>query len=390
MKPVRLVAEREFRERGGDRSFLIGTLITLVLVMAFAIVPSLIGGGPDTATVGVVGVEARQIADRAARNAPAADARITVRVLPDRAAAERALVSDDLRAVVTAGEILVRNDPDGTAIQLLQAAAARVRAEEALRQAGVGDAGARAALDQAPVPVRATDPQAAERDSRQGIAFAGVLVLFFSILSIAVMVAFGVVEEKSSRVVEVLLAAVRPRDLLAGKVVGLGLLGLVQLVAIVVPGVIVAQLVGTLDIPLGSSPRILGALVLWFVLGYVIYAALFAAGGALVSRQEDLQSTITPISLLVQVGFGLGVFATSDPGGTLARVATFVPPVAPFVVPIRVAQNEISVAEQVGSILVAAAFGAITILIAARIYERAILRMGVRVRWREALRPGIR
>lgn len=106
--------------------------------------------------------------------------------------------------------------------------------------------------------------------------------------------------------------------------------------------------------------------------GDVISAALFAAGGALVSRQEDLPSTITPISLLVQVGFGLGVFVTSDPGGTLARVATFVPPVAPFVARIRVAQNEISTAEQVGSVLVAAGFGVITILIAAQIYTRAI------------------
>ena len=388
MNTIWLVAQRELRERGADRSFLVGTLITLALVLAFAIVPGVLDGGPDRIDIGVVGSQARQIADRAARDAPAADARITVRDFADRAAAETALRADDVRAVVIDTAILVRDDPSGTALQLLQGASARVRAERALRAAGVGGDRAAAALDQPPLPVRATDPKAGERDARQGLAFVGLIVLFISILSIAVMVAFGVVEEKSSRVVEVLLAAVRPRHLLAGKVIGLGVLGLGQLIVIAVPGVLAARLAGTLDLPLGSSPEVPVALVVWFILGYAIYAALFAAGGALVSRQEDLQSTITPISLLVQGGFALGIFAANDPGGIVARVATFVPPVAPFVVPVRVARGDISGTEQVVAALLAAACGFVLVLVAARIYERAILCMGARVRWRDVMRPG--
>lgn len=100
--------------------------------------------------------------------------------------------------------------------------------------------------------------------------------------------------------VEVFLAAVQPRDPLGGKVIGLGLLGIAQLVAIAVPALVAALAFGTLDLPAGSSPSILGVRLLWFVLGYVIYAALFAAAGSLVTRQEDLQSVITPISLLAQ------------------------------------------------------------------------------------------
>lgn len=390
MSAMGLVARRELREQVKDKSFLWGTVITLLLVLAFAVLPRFFGGGPDTADVAAVGPEARAVVARAITDAPAADARLTLRELPDRAAAEKALASGDVRVAVVDEQILVRDDPSGTAVQLVQGASARIRLEKSLAAAGVSPDRARAALDQPPLAVRATDPRASERDARESLAFIGLVVLFVSILTTAVMVAFGVVEEKSSRVVEVLLAAVRPRDLLGGKVIGLGILGVGQLLVIAIPGFIAARLAGTLDISLTTSPAILVTLLIWFILGYAIYSAMFAAAASLVSRQEDLQATITPISLLVQGAFGLGFFAAADPGGTVAQVLTFVPPIAPFVVPLRVAQQEISPLAQAIAIVVAVLCAVLLVLVAARIYERAILRMGSRVRWRDALHFGSR
>jgi ABC-2 type transport system permease protein len=337
MSAMWLVAARELREKGRDRAFIIGSIITLAIVLAFAIIPGLVGNDPDRFKVGVVGPQAQAVADVASRAAPAVNARIDVTPYATRAQAEAAITDNSVRVAVVGDELIVRDDPRGTAVELLQAASGRLRAEQVLRAAGTNQAAAARVLDQEPLPVRAIDPRAKERSTREGLAFVGLIILFISVLTLAVMVAFGVVEEKSSRVVEVLLAAVRPRDLLGGKVIGLGLLGLIQLVAIAVPALVAAIAFGTLDLPAGSSPGILGVLLLWFVLGYVIYAALFAAAGSLVTRQEDLQSVITPISLLAQGSAALGFVAVANPSGLIAKILSFVPPVAPFAVPTRFA-----------------------------------------------------
>lgn len=386
MNALLLVASREMRERGRDRSFVIGMLVTLAIVMAAAILPSLVGGGPDTATVGVVSAADRAVAETAARQAPQAGAKLTIREFPDRAAAERAVRGGDVRVALAGDELLVRDDPSGTAVQLMQGASSRARAADALASAGAKPATVTEVLDQRPLPVRSLDPAADERASREALAFVGLLLLFVSTLGFAVTVAFGVVEEKSSRVVEVLLAAVRPRDLLGGKVLGLGALGLGQIVVIAVPGILTATMLGTLDLPASSSPGFLLTLAVWFVLGFGIYAAAFASAGALVSRQEDLQTVITPISLLMQGAFALGFVASHSPDGIVAQVATFVPITAPMVAPTRYARGGLPLWEHLLAVAATAVGAVLLVALAARIYERTILRTGARVRWRDALR----
>jgi ABC-2 type transport system permease protein len=193
-----------------------------------------------------------------------------------------------------------------------------------------------------------------------------------------------VVEEKSSRVVEVLLATVRASHLLRGKIVGIGLLGLCQLLLIGAVGLTTAMLVGSLSFPAGATGAI-ALVVTWFVLGYFFYAALFAVAGSIVSRQEDLQSTMTPLTILIVASFFVGIAAAGDPSTTLATVASLLPFSAPLVMPTRIVLGEAPPWQIVLSVAISVGATLALIPVATRIYERAVLRPG-RVRLRQVLR----
>ena len=158
------------------------------------------------------------------------------------------------------------------------------------------------------------------RDSTShGIAYLGALLLYLAILTYGFFIAIGIVTEKATRVVEVILSAVRPVELLSGKVVGLGLLSLVQfsLVAVVAFG---TALVTGVDLPAGAPLAIL-LVVVFSLLGYLLYACAFAVAGSVVSRQEDLQGSSAPLTVMLVAGFILTQTALDEPDGTLATGA---------------------------------------------------------------------
>ena len=143
------------------------------------------------------------------------------------------------------------------------------------------------------------------------------------------------VEEKSSRVIEVILSAVRPRQLLTGKVIGLGLLALGHLCVIAIVGLVVGAAAGAIHL----TASLVGAAalaILWFIAGYAFYSCLFACAGALVPRQEELQSTTMPLTLLILVSFFLSFAVNDNPDGTLAHVTAFLPMTAPLTMPGRI------------------------------------------------------
>jgi ABC-2 type transport system permease protein len=182
----------------------------------------------------------------------------------------------------------------------------------------------------------------------------------------------------------VLLATVRPSQLLRGKILGIGVLGLLQLFLIGLIGLVAAQVAGSLDFPAGVVATI-GLVLLWFMIGFFFYAGLFAVAGAVVSRQEDLQTTMTPLTIVIVGSFFIGINAIQDPGSTLAQVASLLPPSAPLVMPTRLVLGETG---PVGAVLSAAISIGTTIAfvpIATRIYSRAVLRTG-KVRIRSVLR----
>ena len=183
-----------------------------------------------------------------------------------------------------------------------------------------------------------------------------------------------------------------PRRLLAGKVLGIGLLGMAQLTVTGAAALAAGRLAGGAGLPSGAAGTV-ALVVLWFLLGYAFYSVAYAATGALVSRQEDLSAASAPVTSVLVGSFWLSLLALDfgrNPDGTLAQIAAFLPPTAPMIVPTRVVAGDMGA---IGAVLAVGLELLATvglILLAARVYERAILRIGAPVRLRGLLRDGSR
>jgi ABC-2 type transport system permease protein len=381
---VTLVARREMVERAREKSFLVSTGVGVVIIVAVVVIASLIGGGDTRYVVGHTDGAGAAVAEAAATGPRPADVEVEPRRV-DAAQARAGLDDGSLDAVVSGNGIRTQGEPEEELVTLLQAANRQVRAADALERAGVTGAEARDVLAPPPLRVSTVEVVDEDEDAKSGLTFFIVLILYGQILTYGYWVSAGVVEEKASRVVEVVLSTIRPAHLLAGKVIGLGLLGLANLALTGVVGLVAAQATGALDV----DGEILSAVALalaWFVVGYAFYACAFACAGAIVPRQEELQSTMTPLSLTLMVSLFLGFAVQSDPDGTLARVLAFVPTTAPITMPPRIVSGDASTLETVGSFLVTIAGAAALIPLAARIYAGGILRTGSALKLREAWR----
>jgi ABC-2 type transport system permease protein len=216
----------------------------------------------------------------------------------------------------------------------------------------------------------------------------GVLI-YLSLQAWGQFVAQGVVEEKSSRVVELLLSTVQPWQLMAGKVAGIGLVGLLQIVIVAAGGAIAALATGALTISASATAGTVMWLVVWYLLGFFSYALVLAAASALVSRQEEIAGVVTPILMLLVVPYVLGVsILPAQPDSSLIEVLSLIPLFAPTLMPMRLAFGGVP-GWQVGLavVLVVLLIPAL-VWLSGRIYRNAVLRTGARVRLREALRGG--
>jgi ABC-2 type transport system permease protein len=382
---VALVARREMSERLRSKSFLASTAITLLIVVAVAVLPSLFGDGDDPYRVAAGDRSSTQVVEAAREVARGFDAEVEVVRYSGPAKARAALADDELDALVTARAIESREELEGDLPEILQAANARVAASRVLDRLDVEPSAKAFVLSPAPLAVRTQEKVDPDAEARSGLAFAAVLLLYGQLLTFGFWVASGVVEEKASRVVEVLLATIRPSQLLAGKIIGLGLLGLGQLLLIAALGVGAAGAVGSIDVD-GDLLAAAGLALLWFVLGYAFYSCAFACAGAIVPRQEELQSSMTPLTTVILVSFFVAFAVIQEPDGTLATISSFIPFTAPMTMPPRIALGEAPVWQIVGAILVTLAATAALIPLAARIYSGAVLRTGSAVKLREAYR----
>jgi ABC-2 type transport system permease protein len=359
--------------------------VTIVIVALATVLPQLLGfGGDETYRVATVDARSAAVAKAAERGAEAFDANIEVRAMSPAAAAN-ALDGGDVDAVLSANGLRSVEKPDDELVNALQVANAEFTTAGALRDAGVSGPELRRALSPPPLAVTTVEAVDEQSDRLQGVAFVAILLLYGQLLTYGYWVASGIVEEKASRVVEVLLATIRPRELLAGKVIGLGLLGFAQLLVIAALGLAIAAAAGSLEVD-GDVLAAAGLSLLWFVLGFAFYACAFACAGALVPRVEELQSTITPLSITILVSLFVAFAVNSDPSGTLATVSSFLPFTAPMTLPPRILVGEASVLEIAGGALVTIAAAAALIPLAARVYEGAVMRTGSAVKLRDAWR----
>jgi ABC-2 type transport system permease protein len=379
-----LVVRREIRERLREKAFAISTGINIVIIVAVVIIASLVGGDDERFVVGYSGLSEAAVVKSAADGGRS----IGVDIDPREVGADEAgagLEDGSLDAVVASGQIRAKDEPPDELVTLLQAANREVRAAAALEQSGVDGEAARRALSPPPLEVSTLEPVDEEEEGKAGVAFFAILILYGQLLTYGYWVAAGVVEEKASRVVEVVLSTIRPAHLLAGKVIGIGLLGLGNLLLTVGIGLAVAQATGALDVD-GS---ILGAAALalaWFVVGYAFYACAFACAGALVPRQEELQSSMTPLTLTILVAFFVAFAVLNDPDGTLAHVTAFIPMTAPVTMPPRIVTGDAPAWEIAASLAVTIGASVALIPLAARIYSGGVLRTGSALKLREAWR----
>jgi len=389
-RAVMLIIRRELSERTRQKSFLISTGVTLLIVLAIAVLPGLLGDdGPKTYDIGVVGAGGAPLAEALPRVDLGSDVRVTTRTLADRAEAERLVEDGTLDAAVDGDAVVVDEELGGELEALVQLANRDVRAQQALVAAGVSGDQARAITDPPPLRTVALDPPDRERDDRRTLVTFGVFFVFGQIFGYGFAVASSVVEEKASRVVELLLAKIRPRELLTGKIIGVGALGFGQLVLFMAVGLAAATASGSIDLPPGTA----GAAVLvlgWFLLGFILYSALFAMAGAVASRVEELQNTSSPITFLIMAGYIGTVAAAGDPGGAVARVTSFFPFWAPLVMPIRMAAGEATAGEVVIVTALVLVTAVVVVRLAARIYAGGALRTRGRIKLREAMSDSAR
>jgi ABC-2 type transport system permease protein len=377
---VGLVAAREASTRLRDKNFVIGSIVMVVLLLGILGFQVAANSGADEARIGVVG-ETGAFESSLNTQADAMRMDLTVVPLDDDAAARTAVEAEDVDAAVVdaraEGARLLVREPDDRLEALVGGALTNAAVAQQLADAGVQ-------LEMPELTVTSLS-RAASDGQAVVVALVGVSMLYGLLILFAQFVAQGVVEEKSSRVVELLLATIKPWQLLAGKLVGLGLLGLGQMALISVLGVTGALAFDLVDVP-GALIGTVVTVVCWFVLGYAFYASVFAAAASLVSRQEDLGSVIAPTSMLLVVSFIIAIQAASSPAGTLATVTSFVPGLSPMVMPVRMAAGEAAMWEVAVSALLMLVAIVVVVRLGGRIYAGALLRTTGKVKLREALR----
>jgi ABC-2 type transport system permease protein len=219
---------------------------------------------------------------------------------------------------------------------------------------------------------------------RAGVGFLVGIVLYLAVTFAGSAIATAVAMEKSTRISEVLLAVLRPSQVMVGTVLAVGIVTLGQLLLLTTPLALAAQ-VTDIGLPAAASGDIALAVV-WFVLGFAMYAFLFAAAGALVNKLSDLSSTIVPINVVLVAGYMVGiVVSASDSEGAASVVASLFPLSAPLVMPIRWAAGEVPVWQLVSAMTLTAVTAALLAAFASTVYRRALLITGRRARLRDVV-----
>ncbi len=389
---ARVVANREVATTLRDRGFLISTLVTLVIVAGVTALPALLSGRTEESTVAVVD-------DGGAALVQAADELAVADALPGEDPAVRLDVLGtgsvgSAEDAVSAGEADLALLPAGEDVELVALDGV---------SSGVADVLSRAASAQRAASVAdelgATDEQVAalqplslqERRLGGGVdpAIASVVasafgfLFFLTVFGYGYMIAQRVTEEKESRIVELLVAAVPMRALLVGKVLGVGVLALGQVVLTVGVAAIGASLSGQGQL-LQLLARSSGWFLVFFLFGFALLACVFAAAGAMAPRQQDLQQTLNPLTTVVMLSFFASVFVTDR--GTLLTALSYVPLTSPLTMPRRLLIEDAAWWEPVLSLGVLALTVAALVALGTRLYERSLLRTGSAVTWRSALR----
>ncbi len=422
------VARREYLIRVRGRAFIITTALIAVAVIAIMLVPTILGaaGVADPARIGVAvetddldtdpvaTIQTLLIAAGNPNGEPGAGGdeadRPEVTRVTDAAAAADDVRNEELDALIT----ITRDDEGSLAFEYLGSASptnqTRLLVTQAASALAIGDRLERSGISEAEVarifePPSFTAVPVDPDDSRDAddfggafiLAYALVILTFMAILTYGNWVAQSVAEEKSGRVMELLITAATPRQLLTGKVLGTGAAGLSQYVVIIAALVIGLIASGPIAEALGAAgqapiqmpdlnPGMLVPFGAFFLFGFLLYATLYAAAGSMVSRIEDVQQAVGPLLFLSMAGYFASFAALNDPDAQWVGVLSFVPFFSPYLMPARMLLTTVSPVEVVIAIALLLLAVVAAIWLASRVYSAGVLMYGQKVGIRTILR----
>lgn len=377
--PWQLVAQREISTKLRDKTFIGSTAFMLILVLAAVIIPALLAGsgGPDKIAV---------LSDAGAKIVQQADAvngsdSFEVTRAADQAEAERQVRDGEVKAALlpgTDGYVVLGDDRIGSDLKnSLREAVVNVGMEQNAAGAGLTPAELRANTQ---MQERLLNPGPLPEVVADFVNIGLALVFYMTALGFGMMIAQSVVQEKESRVVEILAAAVPIRALLWGKVIGNTVLALSQIVVIAAASLLGLKLSDQADVLQVIAP-VAGWFVVFFVLGFVALAGLWAVAGSLATRQEDLGSTTLPGQMILMIPFFFSVFA----GAEAKEVASFVPIASSMAMPGRMLTEDVPLWQPLLAIAVLLVATVLIVRVGARLYERTLLQTGRRLGYREAI-----
>jgi ABC-2 type transport system permease protein len=343
---AQLVAAREIKVKLRDKTFLISTAFFLLIAVASTVLPSLLDGGPTQ-----VATTDRTVA------AALRQAGLEVRTVTSDAEAERLVRDGDVEAAVVAGPtVLGLEEAPGDVVE---------------------------ALSTAP-PVRLLDPDATDPFVAFVVPFALAFLFFMTSFTFGLQIAMSVTEEKQTRIVEILVASVPVRALLAGKVAAMTLLAFGQ-TALISLVALVGMRIARVD---ADVTALVGPTIAWFLpfflIGFVMLATLWAGVGALAARQEDISGASAPLQLAVMGPFFAVLFLQDN--ATAMTALSYVPFSAPIAMPVRLFTGDAASWEPVVSLVVLAVSTVVFLAVGARVYEGSLLRTNGRTSFATAWR----
>ena len=384
---IGLVARREVRERVRGRTFRIGTAIILLAVAAAVTIPVLHKNTKSHQRVGIVGALSVPLRATILASGPALGTKVTLVSEDSLASARHALMAGRVDVVLVGTTRIVVNQPldptdTSTTALLVRTISASVSLQGGLERAGISPEKALRLANPAPLPVQSLQPPRHDQTGRT-TAIYGLILTYVLLTQFGTWLLIGVVEEKSSRVIEVLLSTLRSGQLLAGKVIGIGAVALLQAALIVAVALGLGAAEGSTLVHGTASLEIMSSL-LWVVLGYAFYCWVYAAGGSLADRQEQVQSLAFPLQLPILFGYIVSFTALgSGQPSELVKVLAYLPPTAPFAMPVLVGLGDVSWWGFTVSVVIMLVAIVGVARLASAVYRRAILRTAGRVHLRQ-------
>ena len=412
---IRLIARREIGTTFQKKSYRIGLLLQVIIVALLAMSPIFIAkftsndDSPREQKIGVMDTTGSDVSTTLGYTLQMLDGDNTdtyaLSTLTDESSARAAVENDDVDAAVVAtredGEMTFRiitsdGDVEDSLAQLLMTATSSVAVADRVQQAGLTQSQASQIFTAPDMDVTTTNSASGDDEDVNNvvtyvIAYASTIVIFLFIIMYGQWISQGVVEEKASRIMEIMVNAATPRDLLAGKVIGIMITALAQFLPMVLTVGIIASLqkqIGRLfgvkpeqlfDINLGSIAwSFIGWFTLYFILGFLLFGALYAGIGSLVSRQEEVSTAVAPMTTVMMVGYMSALLSMSNPDGMVARIAYLFPGTTVFVSMLRLVSGNPAPWEIAVSIIGLLIAVVLAMLFAARLYRVGVLMYGQR------------